>query len=159
MVACARRFSRIQKMHASMVMGFVRDSRHRAQSLISDSPPRIRSVSRTVEGRLAKTRQRRTLAMSLNTSRKLRPRARFKIVVPALNHSFRLWLTFPAFSKRTRVRMKRRIRTRVKSRRGIWLLRRCHDWRLGLKSADREESRRYHQYLRVVWVWGGVFKL
>ena len=113
-------------MQASMVMGCRRDSRIRAQSFIRDSPPSIRSVSRTVEGRLAKTRQRRTLAMSLNTSMKFMPRARFKIVVTALNHSLRLWLTFPAFSKRTRVRMKRAMRRRVKSRRGVWLLRRCH---------------------------------
>ena len=140
MVACARRLNRIQKTQASIVIGFPRDSRNRAHSFINDSPPRMRSVSRTVEERLAKTRQRRTFAMSLNTSRKLRPKAKFKMVVTALNQSFRLWLTFPAFSKRTRVRMKSRMRRRVKVRRGIWPLRRCHAWRLGLKLADNGES-------------------
>lgn len=121
-------------------MGFLRDSRIRPQSFINDSPPSIRSVSRIVEGRLAKTRQRRTFAMSLKTSRKLRPSAKFKIVVTALNHSLRLWLTFPAFSKRIRVRMKRAMRPRVRKMRRAWLLKRCHVWRLGLKSADSEES-------------------
>ncbi len=120
-------------------MGFLRDSCMRSQIFMRDSPPSIRSVSRIVEGRLAKTRQRRTFAMSLNTSRKFRPKARFRIVVTALNQSLRLWLTFPAFSKRTRARMKRVIRPRVKNRRGNWLLKRCHVWRLGLNSADRGE--------------------
>ena len=118
-------------------MGFLRDSRMRCQSFMRDSPPSIKSVSRIVEGRLAKTRQRRTFAMSLNTSRKFRPNARLRMVVAALNHYLRLWLTFPAFSKRTRVMMKRAIRPRVKNRRGNWLLKRCHVWRLGLNLVDR----------------------
>ena len=65
-----------------------------------------------------KTRQRRTFAISLNTSRKFRPRAKFRIVVTALNHSLGPWLTIPAFSKRMRVKRKRAIRPRVKKRRG-----------------------------------------
>ncbi len=109
-----------------MVTGFLRDSRIRTQSFISESPPSIRSVSRMVEGRLARTRQRRTLAMSLNTSRKFRPSARLRIVVTALNQFLRLRLTFPAFSNRTRVRMKRAMRPRVKKRRRVWPLKSCH---------------------------------
>ena len=118
-----------------MVMGFLRDSRVKSHSVISESPPNIRSVSRIVEGRLARTRQRRTFAMSLNTSKKFIPRARFRIVVMALNHCLRPWLTFPACSKRTRVKTKSAIRPRVKIRRGAWLLKSFHVCRFGSKSA------------------------
>ena len=119
-----------------MVMGLPHDSRVKSHSVISESPPSIRSVSRIVEGRLARTRQRRTFAISLNTSKKFIPRARFRIVVKALNHSLLPWLTFPACSKRTRVRTNRTIRPRVKDRRRAWLLKRFHVCIFGLKSAD-----------------------
>ena len=132
MVAWARRFNRIQSTQASRVMGFLRDSSIRCHSFISDSPPSIKSVSRAVEGRLARTRQRKIFAISLNTSRKLRPKARFRIVITALNQCLRLWLTFPALSNRTRVKMKRPIRLNVKYSRRVWPLKSRHVWLLGL---------------------------
>ena len=51
-----------------MIKGFFIDSDINSTSFIKLSAPSIKSVSRTVNARLARTLQRRILAMSLNAS-------------------------------------------------------------------------------------------
>lgn len=81
-------FRKIQNAHSIAIMGFLgrfSGSPINAHSFIKLSPPSMRSISRGLNGLLAKTLHRSTFAISLNTSRKLRPRARFKIVMIVLN--------------------------------------------------------------------------
>lgn len=57
-----------QTMQTNRVKGFLRDSRISVVSVRKLSPPRIKSASRILKGRLASTLHRKTLAMSLNAS-------------------------------------------------------------------------------------------
>lgn len=141
-----------QHRQTENVKGFLMDSRIRVARFIKLSPPNIRSISRTVNFRLAKTRHRSTLAISLNASydcckqerigqlarryrrtRKLRPKARLRTVMTVLNRILLSWPTEPFFSYTLRVMIVRATKTAVKSNRQNCSLRSCHDWAPGLK--------------------------